>query len=121
VAWRCCWCCAGLKRIANWNLDFMSNSDEGKAYMDLVRLAAKHSSSSSNTAAAAAPATQQQQQQQDHLDSTGNVQGKARTGLLILLSGRQQQHMRSSSDSSTEVVGVQLASAAAAAGTGWRL
>jgi 3-deoxy-7-phosphoheptulonate synthase len=28
---------AGLKRIANWNLDFMSNSDEGKAYMDLAR------------------------------------------------------------------------------------
>eukprot|EP00879_Flechtneria_rotunda_P028188 GHRR01030273.1.p1 GENE.GHRR01030273.1~~GHRR01030273.1.p1 ORF type:complete len:299 (+),score=69.36 GHRR01030273.1:318-1214(+) len=28
---------AGLTRIASWNLDFMSNSDEGKAYMDLVR------------------------------------------------------------------------------------
>ena len=30
---------AGLDRIAQWNLDFMSNSDEGKAYMDLVGLA----------------------------------------------------------------------------------
>ena len=29
---------AGLDRIAQWNLDFMSNSDEGKAYMDLVRV-----------------------------------------------------------------------------------
>lgn len=28
---------AGLDRIAQWNLDFMTNSDEGKAYMDLVR------------------------------------------------------------------------------------
>lgn len=27
---------AGLDRIAQWNLDFMANSDEGKAYMDLV-------------------------------------------------------------------------------------
>jgi 3-deoxy-7-phosphoheptulonate synthase len=27
---------AGLDRIAQWNLDFMTNSDEGKAYMDLV-------------------------------------------------------------------------------------
>lgn len=28
---------AGLTRIAQWNLDFMQNSDEGKAYMDLAR------------------------------------------------------------------------------------
>eukprot|EP00878_Enallax_costatus_P000487 GHUV01000579.1.p1 GENE.GHUV01000579.1~~GHUV01000579.1.p1 ORF type:complete len:522 (+),score=111.81 GHUV01000579.1:31-1566(+) len=28
---------AGLTRIASWNLDFMANSDEGKAYMDLAR------------------------------------------------------------------------------------
>ncbi len=28
---------AGLTRIAQWNLDFMQNSDEGKAYMDLAK------------------------------------------------------------------------------------
>jgi 3-deoxy-7-phosphoheptulonate synthase len=28
---------AGLNRISQWNLDFMQNSDEGKAYMDLAR------------------------------------------------------------------------------------
>jgi 3-deoxy-7-phosphoheptulonate synthase len=28
---------AGLTRIAQWNLDFMANSDEGKAYMDLAK------------------------------------------------------------------------------------
>lgn len=28
---------AGLDRIAQWNLDFMANSDEGKAYMDLAK------------------------------------------------------------------------------------
>lgn len=28
---------AGLTRIASWNLDFMANSDEGKAYLDLAR------------------------------------------------------------------------------------
>jgi 3-deoxy-7-phosphoheptulonate synthase len=28
---------AGLARIAQWNLDFMANSDEGRAYMDLAR------------------------------------------------------------------------------------
>lgn len=28
---------AGLARIAQWNLDFMANSDEGRAYTDLAR------------------------------------------------------------------------------------
>lgn len=28
---------AGLNRLSQWNLDFMQNSDEGKAYMDLAR------------------------------------------------------------------------------------
>lgn len=27
---------AGLQRVTQWNLDFMQNSDEGKAYMDLA-------------------------------------------------------------------------------------
>lgn len=27
---------AGLQRVTQWNLDFMENSDEGKAYMDLA-------------------------------------------------------------------------------------
>ena len=27
---------AGLQRVAQWNLDFMGKSDEGRAYMDLV-------------------------------------------------------------------------------------
>jgi hypothetical protein len=54
VTCHCCCCCClpGLKRIANWNLDFMSNSDEGKAYMDLVSVW---------------KLKQQQQQQQQHL------------------------------------------------------
>lgn len=28
---------AGLQRVTQWNLDFMQNSDEGKAYMDLAK------------------------------------------------------------------------------------
>jgi 3-deoxy-7-phosphoheptulonate synthase len=28
---------AGLNRVTQWNLDFMQNSDEGKAYMDLAK------------------------------------------------------------------------------------
>jgi 3-deoxy-D-arabino-heptulosonate 7-phosphate (DAHP) synthase class II len=54
---------AGLKRIANWNLDFMSNSDEGKAYMDLVRASSSSSSSSDYTKAVAAGSSGRQQRQ----------------------------------------------------------
>jgi len=28
---------AGLKRVMNWNLEFMDKSDEGKAYQDLAK------------------------------------------------------------------------------------
>lgn len=28
---------AGLKRVMKWNLDFMSKSDEGKAYLDVAK------------------------------------------------------------------------------------
>jgi hypothetical protein len=48
--------CLGLKRIANWNLDFMSNSDEGKAYMDLVRASSSSRQFSAGLKAAATAA-----------------------------------------------------------------
>ena len=37
--WLGCWAggYAGLKRVMQWNLDFMAKSDEGKAYLDVAK------------------------------------------------------------------------------------